>query len=328
MILTKEVTIKINISNRDYFHSIGFENLKIKELIIVPVEKLMKKSHIKILVKCDNCEKEKHIDFNTHKTPYYCKDCGGVRNKMLKIEKYGFTYVNSEKGTKTKLEKYGTLDMSEQIKISVQKKYGVDNVFQLEEVKNKLKNTNLEKYGFEYVCQNKEIKEKIKDTNNNRYGGTLMGSKIIKEKISKIILEKYGVEFISQNDEIKKKKEKTGIKNCGFPYHLSTDAFKLSQGFLLDKDMIKDFRLYHKQSRRIFRKIKLDVYKNWEGYDYYDNEYIKDNFNLHYNDKNYPTVDHKISVYYGFINNISVEEINKIENLVVTKRTNNSSKGK
>lgn len=41
---------------------------------------------------------------------------------------------------------------------------------------------------------------------------------------------------------------------------------------------------------------------------------------------NYPTIDHKISVYYGFINNISPEEIGDISNLCITKRWINSTK--
>ena len=43
-------------------------------------------------------------------------------------------------------------------------------------------------------------------------------------------------------------------------------------------------------------------------------------------DKSYPTIDHKISVFNGFINNISPEEISQLENLCITKRTNNSKK--
>ena len=67
--------------------------------------------------------------------------------------------------------------------------------------------------------------------------------------------------------------------------------------------------------------------KNWNGNDYYSGEDILENFNLNSNDKNYPTIDHKNSVRYGFDNNISAEEISKIDNLCITTRSNNSSKG-
>ena len=68
------------------------------------------------------------------------------------------------------------------------------------------------------------------------------------------------------------------------------------------------------------------LFDEWDGLDFYDNEDISENFNLPHNDKKYPTVDHKISIYYGFNNRISPAEIGHISNLVITKRSINSSK--
>jgi len=62
--------------------------------------------------------------------------------------------------------------------------------------------------------------------------------------------------------------------------------------------------------------------------DYYDNEYIKENFKLNSNNKNYPTIDHKNSIFYGFINNVSSNEIGGLSNLCITKRFINGSKNK
>ncbi len=45
-----------------------------------------------------------------------------------------------------------------------------------------------------------------------------------------------------------------------------------------------------------------------------------------YQHGDYPTIDHKISVHYGFINNINPEEISSLENLCLTKRRINSKK--
>jgi hypothetical protein len=60
----------------------------------------------------------------------------------------------------------------------------------------------------------------------------------------------------------------------------------------------------------------------------YDDEYIKNNFILNYLDDDYPTIDHKISVYYDFINKISAEDIGNIDNLCITKRIYNCIKNK
>ena len=48
---------------------------------------------------------------------------------------------------------------------------------------------------------------------------------------------------------------------------------------------------------------------------------------LNSNDKNYPTIDHKISIFCGFKNGISCI-IGNINNLCITKRGINSSKNK
>ena len=77
---------------------------------------------------------------------------------------------------------------------------------------------------------------------------------------------------------------------------------------------------------RITQSNKLELFKNWNGCDYYDNEYIMDNIKLSRNNKLYPTIDHKISIFYGYKNSISPETIGDMENLCITKRTINSSK--
>lgn len=62
--------------------------------------------------------------------------------------------------------------------------------------------------------------------------------------------------------------------------------------------------------------------------DYYDGEYIKNNIKLKHTDKNFPTIDHKISIYSGYKNNLSVDEIANIDNLCITKRFLNSKKNR
>jgi hypothetical protein len=88
------------------------------------------------------------------------------------------------------------------------------------------------------------------------------------------------------------------------------------------------FKNYYKKCISITKKNirKYNFKEKWNGLDYYDNEYILDNLNLNHTSPLYPTIDHKISIFYGFNNNISVYEISNIENLCITKRKINSSK--
>ena len=274
MILSKEVEIILNPANMKHFHSLGYDNLKRGNKLIVPIEHLNMGSHFIIRVECDICGKEKKLSYNKYienikkYNIYSCSNkCAMIKNKKTCLEKYGF--VHSLQNTN---------------------------------VKNNRIKTNIEKYEVEYCFQDDKIKEKSKKTKLKKYGDENYNNK---NKCYKTCLEKYGVEN-----------------------YFSSNEYKIKMGIILDKDIKDKWTLYKRKSWRLFKKMKIKVFENWNGYDYYDNEYIKDNMYLHYNDKRYPSVDHKISVYYGFINDIPVEEINKLENLVVTKIINNCIKGK
>jgi hypothetical protein len=55
-------------------------------------------------------------------------------------------------------------------KRKIKENYGVENVFQLNDVKDKIKNTNIEKYGVDNYTKTKEYIEKTKKTNMEKYG--------------------------------------------------------------------------------------------------------------------------------------------------------------
>jgi len=192
-------------------------------------------------------------------------------------------------------------------KITNIEKYGVENPMQNNEVKEKGKQTNLKKYGFECSLQNKKIKDKAKKTNQNLYGNENFTNR---EKFKETCLKKYGVENVFQNENIKNKISATRVK----------------LGIQMFPELRTPFQKYKLIVRRFTQRVKKTFIENWNGYDYYDNEYIIDNYNLKSNDRNYPTIDHKKSVFFGFMNNIPAEEIGSIYNLCITKRYINSSK--
>lgn len=122
-------------------------------------------------------------------------------------------------------------------------------------------------------------------------------------------------QIIKTNAEIKSGHKKYCSKNCKEEY------FKNVKYADLDK-----FKIYRRKVDKLTRDIKNILIESWNGLDYYDGEYILNNFNLKYTHGDYPTIDHKISVSYGFKNNIPPEEIARFENLCVTKRRTNSKK--
>lgn len=168
------------------------------------------------------------------------------------------------------------------------KKYGVAHVSQNKKVHNKMKKTNLKKYGVAHVTQSEEILNKMKKTNAKRYG----------------------VEYVSQLENIQLQCKETRIQN----------------GFQTPDELKSKWELYNLLVDKFTRKNKKELFSKWDGLDFYDKENIKENLKLHHTNKRYPTIDHKISIFYGFKNNLSPEEIGNIQNLCITKRTLNAKK--
>ncbi len=193
-------------------------------------------------------------------------------------------------------------------KITNLERYGVINVFQSDIIKNKIIETNLLKYGVSYPSQSSHIRSKIINTLRSNYGvSNLMDSEIIISRIHNTNLLKYG----------------NIIYNCS---DIAKDLRIKNNRQIPDCDR-SEFEKYQIKVRYLTNKVKSILYENWNGFDYYDNEFIKDNsINYKFYNRNYPTIDHKISIYYGFMNNINPEIIGNLENLCVTKRGINSKK--
>ena len=176
MIISKTTEIKVNAANFKHYKQF-YNPIKCNQIIEVKIDELTKTSVALIKIKCDNCGLEKEITYKNYTS-------------------YG--YINGEYlCKKCKLEKNNL------------EKYGVKNVFQIEEVKEKIKKTNLDKYGVEFISQNKEIQNKIRETNLEKYGVEyFLQNKEVHDRIKETTLEKYGVENISSNKEIKEKKKR------------------------------------------------------------------------------------------------------------------------
>lgn len=89
---------------------------------------------------------------------------------------YGVSYAlqspEFKKKAETKLQQADWNSITEKRKSTIKSKYGVDNVWELENFRNKIKNTNLQKYGVEWVQQNsdvvgKRIKTRTRDFTEN-----------------------------------------------------------------------------------------------------------------------------------------------------------------
>lgn len=178
-------------------------------------------------------------------------------------------------------------------KKAIKEKFGVDNVFQLERIKQKSKKTKKEKYGdenynnsqkmyqtniknrgknyvndiievrrekflkehgVEHHLQLDEFKNKMKKTNLKKYGVENVSQvEEFKEKRKETMLKLYGVENASQNEEIKQKKKYTSMKNFGVSHHLK------------DYDMLqKHLKAQYKVKR--YKETELHYQGSYEFY--------------------------------------------------------------
>ena len=175
--------------------------------------------------------------------------------------------------------------------------YGVDNWMQLEESKKIISQRNIEKYGVKTTLLLSETKDKISKTMISKYN-TDKWYEIRTPNTKKFIFKNIeSKEFIFENPE---------------------DNYQ----DIYDEN----YYTYRTEVRRITKKNQKKLLKEWNGFDYYDGEYIKENLILSPNDKDYPSVDHKISIYHGYKNNLHPTIIGDISNLCITKIKINSAK--
>ncbi len=152
MLVTKEVSIKVNNKNINHFKNIGYKNLVLNKLITIPIEHLMKGSKTKIIASCDICKNEKIIDYKLYnyciknKGMYTCVGkCTNIKREESNIKLFGVKHwMQSEEN----LEKYK--------KILIEKT-GYDNSFKSESAKNNFRKTIMERYGVSELSHSNEI---------------------------------------------------------------------------------------------------------------------------------------------------------------------------
>jgi len=258
-----------------------------------------------------------------------CPECG----KKTKFESYykGYRQFCSAKCAKSSnltREKISKSFENRDVKKEADKRsktlkdtYGVSHISKLDSIKKQKKNTCLESFGVESNLLTKECHRKRWDSLNKnkelinekrREWWTQDNIDNVNNTRLKTCLQKYGVENVGQIELVKEKIRKRNEES----------------GRWLTEDEYSEFTKYSYKVRNISRRKYEKLYETWNGHDYYTNEklilndeYLKDNPNNNVSCNLYqPTVDHKISIYYGFKNDISPEDISNINNLCICGR--------
>ena len=207
MILTEYIDIKINTKTKKHYNDLGYEGT-VGNMITVKIEHLTKGCRSEIETICD-----------------YCK-------LNITVLKYS-TYIAHRKNIKT--DCCDDVDcMKKKREESVQYKYGVSNVNQLEETKEKIRATNQENYGIDYIFQNKE---KMSQGMMDKYGvDNPSKSPEIREKRIQTFLNNFGETSPLKNKDIRDKLEQTNLKRYGTKYYIMTEE---SREKLYSSNMIK-----------------------------------------------------------------------------------------
>jgi hypothetical protein len=152
---------------------------------------------------CDNeLSSQKFIDFK-------CTKCNENTSKL-------FTYIIKYKAL---CHACSYSDKGNNARNTTLLKYGVKNISQLEEIKNKKKETTLKNYGVEHNSQSQEIKnKKVKTCLENNGVEHPQQSVYIRNKSKQKTLINYGVEHPQQCEEIMEKTFKKAYKVKTFKF--------------------------------------------------------------------------------------------------------------
>jgi len=186
MIITKEVKIN-NRKLKKHYEQLGYDVL-LKYSLVKPTD-LSKNSHVEIKVKCDICGLEKKLKYFQ-----YIKNTNNLTEE----------YCCSKKCSNDKCIR------------RLNDKYNVENIFQLDKIKEKSKNTLLKKYGVDHPMHSNTIIKKLQNTNLSKYGKKYgLETEEVWDKIKITNLEKYGVEYRLKSKEIQQElyKKIQNIKN-------------------------------------------------------------------------------------------------------------------
>lgn len=148
--------------------------------------------------------------------------------------------------------------------------------------------TNLQRYGVENVFQVNEVKEKIKQTNLQNYGVENQFER--KEFLHQIIKDKYAVDNISQTDFCKQRVKQTNLERYGTTTYLTSEQLKQTMNdnfgvnYYAQTTEFKEKEYITKKKNKSFNISKAEIkYKK-----YLEDKYGKDNVLTQYTDKRYP----------------------------------------
>ena len=177
---------------------------------------------------CEVCGKVIDYICSPREKPKCCsQSCINERKRRTVFEKYGVDNVNQLQAVKDKISKKNSSEeVKEKRKKTCLERYGVDNVSKSEVVRKKLSE----------IMRSSTYLENRANTCMQRYGTVSpMQSDYVKSKVQQSNQQKYGVAWACQSERWKQSKIRTNLRKYGVPHYCMTDVCKASNGHTISK---------------------------------------------------------------------------------------------
>jgi hypothetical protein len=279
MIKNEFIKITIQSKNRLYYESLLYKKLNIGDVVEILSENILRGSKILITGICDFCGNERKVSMKEYNnqtnrciSKFSCsKKCSILKSKEYNLEKYGVENVFQnnnikEKIKEKKIELYGDSNFNNRIKSF---------------------DTNLEKYGYKYASSSPHIKEKVKKTNLYKFGCEFPSqSELVYDKIKKINIEKYGVDNYSKTEIFKEKITERWFKTMYFRLEKYGILKKVDDGYTIKCNKCdNDFKILNSlMNKRINNNEEIclncnPIHQSISKLEKNVLEFIKDSFN-------------------------------------------------
>jgi len=224
--------------------------------------------------------------------------------------------LNIEESRKAQRKKYNgklffeTKEGQKSVQRTVKKRYGAKSCFKNKDIQAKLRQSCIEIYGVDNPFKSEKFQLQAYEKKIKKYGSMVP----ILDKCRQTWLKKYGVDNFNKTRKFRRYMEEIGkwtpLKN------------------------LNKYEKYRRAVNKETRKHRKKLLENCNDVCYYTNKKMVNNDMWYKINPNVsvsrnplqPTIDHKISIVYGFKNNIPAEQIGGIDNLCVCARYVNTKK--
>lgn len=246
---------------KNYYIEKGYVFTKVGDLFEVKVEDLPYASNVYVNVQCDYCGEK-------YSTQY------GAYNKTVRDGKNACKKCSSKRTEETNLKKYGVKNVFELDEIKTKSKdtlinkYGVENISQLPENQEKIKKNNLEKYGVTNTSKLDSTKQKVVETNRQKFGVDYpMQTEEFQNRIKETSMKLYGVNHFTQNKDVIQKRKSTVKERYGVEYaiqnknilHKSIKSRYLHGNFTCSKQQYQLYECIGGELNYPFKNFVIDV---------------------------------------------------------------------